>query len=266
MLKRRPTFLSLDRELRTRLAEYVLLCRRRDRNLEKEVGWLSQSRDLIKYLYCLGIIPSYLKALLDLKTSQKEVVECLEVGVGEAKFIQQLIELYGNKIRFEGIRLSFSPDIRLPNFRQRIGLMESITLNKHYDFVFSVRGGFVYSLNSFAAVQEALNALKVGGMAFIEDGKLLLPQEWFRNYLKTKGFEVEITRYNKGLPQSFKFVRREDKDVEFSAFQKRYFEKMMQNREVFLEWGFDRVRENSPLTTLFSSLYSQEHYSDLMQK
>ena len=134
------------------------------------------------------------------------------------------------------------------------------------DFIFSVRGGFVYTLNSFRSLENALNSLKVHGIAFLEDATLLLSKEWIVDFLTQRGFSADVARYENGGPASLKIIRDNLEPIDLSRFEKRYLLQIEANKEVFLRWGFDRMKKDTPLDEVFSGLYSKKHYQDLLEE
>jgi len=265
MMPRKPTFRDLSGPLRRQIAKYFRACREKDReSTPPERGWASQSRSLQEYFFRLGIMPTYLEAVMAAKLSASDNLRCLEVGVGKGAAIREWDRRYGAGIRFDGIALTYSRDRVLPHYRHRVGVIETLRLEeKVYDFVFSVRGGFVYSLESFSASQEVLNSLKAEGMAFLEDGRLLFPQDWFREFLGSRGFEVTVTRFEEGRPQAYKIVRRQEGGLDLSAFSARYLRLIQEREQEFLRWGFDRMNKAAPLDRIFAELYSEAHYQGL---
>jgi hypothetical protein len=122
----------------------------------------------------------------------------------------------------------------------------------------------VYSLNSFKTAEALLNSLKVQGSAFIEDSKLLFTQDWFREFLKKNGFEVDVTRFQEGRPVANKIKKKFSCNLDLSKFSKRYTELLNENKGIFLKWGFDRLNKASPLDQLYHDFYSLNHYEDLL--
>lgn len=250
-----------DSELRKCFARFILENRRKDFQEE----WLSQERSLEEYCERLGIMEDYLKALLQLQIHEFGKVSVLDVGMGKGKFLKELSILFSPEIHLEGIALTHQK-VKLPDYKQHVTLIESASLQPFtYDYVFSVRGGIAYTLNSFVACETILNSLKKKGIAFLEDRKLLLTQEWFRDYLTKMGFEVEVSRFEAGEAVSFKITRHLDARIVFEDLSVKYLSLLNQHKNIFLQWGFDRLKQGSPLNALFQDLYSESHYVDLLK-
>lgn len=262
--KKRPTFQNLFPDLRSVLAQSLRKGRLKDRQSPDVAGWLSQSRGMAEYFFCLGIMPAYLEQWL-VQKSMKADVKVFEAGIGDFIFGRELVQRYGEWLSIDGLRLTYSKELRgQPGLRQKVGMLETSALAGPYDLAISARGGFVYSLDSFAAVEEVLRSLKPGGMAYVDDAKLLLPQAWFRAYLRKCGIEVEVTRYERGAPYAYRLKKNTTNPLDLSSFSDRYLEGLNENAILIREWGFDRTLRGSPLTELLASLYSEERYRDLV--
>lgn len=263
MTRKRDTFQKLAPELRDALAVYLKRARCKDRQSPDLEGWVSQSRGLEEYFFCLGVMPSYLDGWL-VQRSIKDDVRVFEAGIGDFVFGRELLQRYGEWMRTDGLRLTYSERLRAQaGLKQRIGMMESVALHGPFDLAFSARGAFVYSLNSFAALEGLIGSMKRGGIAYIDDAKLLLPKKWFRDYLRSQGVDIVVTRYEKGGPYAYRLRKKFAGKLDLAAFSGRYLERLSQNSQLIQEWGFDRTVRGSPLTSLLSSLYESEHYSDL---
>lgn len=260
----RRTFDGLLPELRRALSLYVREARRKDRGLASVKGWNSQSRGPEEYFFCLGIMPSYLEAWISDRIKRGKL-EFLEAGMGRGVFCRALLDRYRDSLNAVGLRLTYSAQLKsLNSLRQKVGLLESLSLEKRFDLVISARGAFVYSLNSFAALETTLNGLKLGAIAYFDDNKLLMPKAWFRDYLGQQGVEVEVTRYERGVPYAYKLKRNSARGLDLSKFTKRYIEGLNAWSAEILEYGFDRTPKNSPMTALLSSLYEEALYRDLL--
>ncbi len=250
-----------DSELRKCFARFI----RENRWKDLQEEWLSQERSLEEYCERLGIMEDYLKAVLQLRIHEAGMVSVLDVGMGKGNFLKELSVLFSPKIHLEGIALTHRK-VKLPNYKQHIALIESIALHPYaYDYIFSVRGGLAYTLNSFVACETIFNSLKKEGTAFLEDRKLLLTQDWFRDYLTKKGFEVEVSRFEAGEAVSFKITRHLEGKIDFDELSAKYISLLNQQKNIFLQWGFDRLKQRSPLNSLFQELYSESHYVDLLK-
>ncbi len=266
MKRQKLLYLKLPTNLRDQLARFILECRGRDLAEESNSKkWLSQSRSLGDYCDRLGILPDYLKAIIELKIFTSGRVRILDVGVGRGEAIRDLTHSFGEAVHSCGVGLTYRSFSGPKHYRHRVGLFETISLNgEKFDFIFSVRGGFAYALNSFIAIECALNSLETQGMAFLEDSRLLLAQGWFRDYLKNHGFEVFITRYEEGRPDAYQIIRPDPQNLDLNAFSERYFSLLNGRREDFLRWGFDRMGKDSPLNSIYGDLYSAINYGDLL--
>ncbi len=265
MGKKINIFSTWPLELRAQVAIFIRECRKRDRGeATLEVPWLSQTRNLDEYCNRLEVSKDFIEAFLESRIHQQGEASVLDVGVGKGGALQNLHSRFGDSIHLEGIGLSFA-SFKLENYQHRVGLIEALPLPENYfDLIFSVRGGFAYTLHSFAALENVLNSLRKGGMAFLEDSRLLLTQEWFRDYLKNHHFEVEETRYQEGLPVAFKLIKLSDQKMDFHLLSERYASLINGHEKIFQQWGFDRIRKDSPLNALFQELYSLAHYKDLI--
>lgn len=265
-MNRKPNIFSkLLPELRRHVASFVSECRRRDRG-ENSLGvpWLSQTRSLNDYCNRLEVSKAYINAFIQSRIKEESKVSVLDIGVGHGEALHDLSSMYGDLLYLSGVGLT-QAIFHLKNYVHRIGLIETLGLgNNIHDLVFSVRGGFSYTLHSFAAIEEVLNSLKEGGVAFLEDSRLLLSKEWFRVYLSAMGFRLEETRYQDAKPVCFKIVKPRQIYLDLSSFKERYVGLLNSYKDVFLVWGFDRIQKNSPVTSLFQSLYSAQHYGDLI--
>jgi len=263
MKKKRPTFQKLLPELRSALADYLKRARRKDRQSPNVEGWVSQTRGMEEYLFCLGIMLTNLDGWL-VKKSMKSDVQVFEAGIGDFIFGRELLQRYGAWMKVDGLRLTYSDKLRdQKNLKQRVGMLESASTQGRFDLIISARGAFVYSLNSFAAIEEMIRSMKIGAIAYVDDAKLLLPKAWFRNFLKQEGIEIQITRYERGDPYAYRIQNNRKAPLDLSPFSRRYVQALNINSSVILRWGFDRTVRQSPLTAVLSSLYEEERYSDL---
>lgn len=253
--------------LRKQVAAFIRECRKRDRDEAcVEVPWLSQSRNLAEYCNRLEVSKDFIEAFLGSRIHSNGQARILDVGVGKGGALSDLSGRFGDRLLLEGMALS-PATFELKNYKHHVSLIEAAFLPEiHFDLIFSVRGGFAYTLNSFAAAEVVLNSLKKGGIAFLEDSRLLLSQKWFRDYLSTKGFEIEETRYESGRPVAFKIIQSEGEKLNLKVFRERYDSQVEQKSKVFLEWGFDRIRKESPVSALFQDLYSSRYYIDLITR
>lgn len=263
-MRYRRTFDRLSPELRGALSRYIHEARRKDRGVASEKGWISQSRGPEEYFFCLGIMSSYLEAWISERAKRGEV-EFLDAGMGQGIFCRALLDRYGDLLRAQGLRLTYSVSLKGVNgLRQRVGLMESRSLARPVDLVLSARGALVYSLNSFAAIETLLNGMKPDAMAYFDDNKLLMPKAWFRDLLNRMGIEVEVTRYEHGVPYAYKMKKKGIGQVDLSSFSQRYIEGLNGHASRILVKGFDRTLRGSPMTDILSSLYEEDLYRDLL--
>jgi hypothetical protein len=130
--------------------------------------------------------------------------------------------------------------------------------------ILSVRGGLCYALNAFKSLETTLNALKKGGIAFLQEGRLLLTKPWFQEYLQAWGFEIEVTRREEARDKCFKILRTTEQDLDLANLSHRYLEKLITQREALVRWNFDRINKDSPLTEIFAKLYEGDIYHDLI--
>ncbi|GEM_PF-4131982 len=262
MKYRRNIFDQLSMPLRNKLGNYYSELRRRDRALSDQY-WLNQSRSFEDYCDRLGVLESYLLSSMQSKIAQNGKARILDVGAGKAEMLKDLHARFGHSVELEALGFSF-PDFRHSFYAPHVGAIEIISLELEcYDFIFSVRGGFAYTLNSFSAIEASLNALALEGLALIEDSRLLLAQEWFLSYLKSLDFEIEASRFEFGKTVANKFTKRSSAQLDLKAFNERYVRLLNENEKIFLKWGFDRLAQGSPLNELFQELYDHRHYSDL---
>lgn len=263
-MRYRRTFDGLSPELRGALSRYIHEARLKDRGVASGKGWVSQSRGPEEYFFCLGIMPSYLEAWISERARQGKI-EFLDAGMGQGVFSRALLDRYGDLLRVQGLRLTYSVSLNgIPGLRQRIGLLESRSLTSPVDLVVSARGALVYSLNSFAAIETLLNGMKPGAMAYFDDNKLLMPKAWFREFLKGCGVEVEVTRYEGGKPYAYKLKKQGEGPVDLSSFSQRYIEGLNAHAARILEKGFDRTLGGSAMGDILSSLYEEDLYCDLL--
>lgn len=261
---RKETFRLLKPELRKELARYLREARRKDRGQSMVKGWSSQSRGLEEYFFCLGILPSYLENWIGKRAATGEV-SVFEAGMGQGIFCRALLDRFRRRLHAEGLRLTYLGGLKeVSGLRQRVGVLESYLPEKKFDLVISARGAFVYSVHSFAAVETVLNSLRPGGMAYLDDAKLLLPKTWFREYLLGLGVKVDVTRYERGGPYAYKMIKYSDHPLDLSLLSGRYVDRLNAESKSVLDLGFDRTPKGSPLTAFFSSLYDREHYDDLL--
>lgn len=265
-MKRKFVFANLDSALRKKVSEMIRAGRQRDHG-EKITGrtWLCQERSLEEYCQRLGVHRTYLQFFLRNRLVFKKNVRILDIGVGRGRAFLELSQEFGDKISCWGIALTHRSHPEIPSYRHRVGLIETLPLEKQFfDLIFSVRGGFSYTIHSFAAIEEALNALTTGGMALLEDTRLLLTQDWFREFLISHGFEVAVTRYDAGRPVAGKYLRRSTQDLDLSRFGERYLSYLNQNKTMLIQWGMDRVEAKENLNDFFQEAYSLHHYQDLI--
>ncbi|MDL1872470.1 hypothetical protein FBR05_09700 [Deltaproteobacteria bacterium PRO3] len=263
-MRRKETFDGLKPELRRTLARYLIEARRKDRGQSSIKGWRSQSRGIREYFFCLGILPTYLEAWIERRVEVGEVA-LFEAGMGRGFFCRELLHRFAGRLRAEGMRLTFYDGLKeIKGLRQRVGILESFLPEGNFDLGISARGAFVYSVQSFAAVEVFLNSLRPGSIAYVDDAKLLLPKPWFREYLSGLGIHVEVTRYERGGPYAYKFIKMENLPLDLSSLSRRYVDRLNAESKFILRWGFDRTPAGSPISDLFSSLYEHEHYKDLL--
>jgi SAM-dependent methyltransferase len=265
-MRRKKVFANLDPALRKKISESVWMGRKRDRGeLKAGQNWLCQERTLEGYYRRLGIHPQYLETFLKNRMADKKKVQILDIGVGYGRALFELTQKFGKNFSVCGIALTPRSFPNILNYRHRVGLIETLSLEKNfYDLIFSVRGGFSYTMNSFAALEETLNALSQGGMALLEDSRLLLTQDWFREYLTNQNFATEVTRYDAGRAVASRILRLSEKSLELSSFSERYLSILNENKSQLTQWGLDRVEERDILNIFFQDAYALDHYRDLI--
>lgn len=262
-------FSELDPQLRTSLARYIKDCRRRDRgNYHQGKTWVSKTRSLNDYAAHLNLPARDIIREIQNKLEAGKKLNLLDIGVGSGQALLDIIESFEeqeDQFKLTGVGLTATPLKSVPWYAHRVGMIESIPLPpRSFDIILSVRGGLCYTLHSFAALENTLNSLKENGVACLQEGRFLLAQSWFRNFLKSLGYQIQITRWKGLRPVAFKIQSAPRGLLDLSSFSRRYVENLNKEKNLILKWGFDRIRAESPLLQLLENLYGEKMNKDLI--
>lgn len=161
---------SLSLEKRKTIAENLKDFRRRTDKVDGNVfprgkTW-NMRRGFADYEMELGFKKEGLKREFEHMLSGKRNLHILDVGFGQGIFMDEVRSVFGKRVKVEGLGVVRPPHSRTAG-RTRVGWVEAYPLaKKKYDMIFCV-GTVNYSSNRSLALQNMLNALSVGGRAYI---------------------------------------------------------------------------------------------------
>lgn len=142
------------------------IARRLRKNRNKTSKDWKDSRTFRDVSMELGMSPLTLRREFDTMIAAHGKAEVLDVGMGQGNFAEYVKWNYGSHINVEGLTLR-RPARKVLGVRVRVGWAERAPLaRRKYHLIFAV-GVIAYSVNPPLVLQNILNALAVGGRAYV---------------------------------------------------------------------------------------------------